>query len=309
MAMLVNRQQSDIVITDQVSVANVAVRLLGLAKEKLLFYCHYPDVLLCTDRSSFLKRMYRVPFDWMEKQTTSMCDVLLVNSQYTAETLRATFPRIRRKVHVLYPPVDTGKVLRKVTPRLMKGLEPFKYFLSLNRFERKKDLLLVIDAFAAFSQSSSSSIKLVVAGGFDPRLRENVEYFSELENVVSSLGLSDKAFLVQNVSDDQRSLLLEKAKAVIYSPQYEHFGIVPCEAMLAGTPVIAWNNGGPKESILDGKTGHLCNEKSQFASFMFSIVSRKPEEAVRMSKACKERVHAQFSLQAFTDRLVYLIQS
>ena len=45
---------------------------------------------------------------------------------------------------------------------------------------------------------------------------------------------------------------------MVYTPQNEHFGIVPLEAMAAGRPVIACNSGGPRESVLHDVTGFLC---------------------------------------------------
>ena len=52
--------------------------------------------------------------------------------------------------------------------------------------------------------------------------------------------------------------MLAAATVVIYTPENEHFGIVPIEAMAAGKPVIACRSGGPKESVLHGETGYLC---------------------------------------------------
>jgi alpha-1,3/alpha-1,6-mannosyltransferase len=37
---------------------------------QVLFYCHYPDKLLCVRRQSLLKRLYRFPLDWLEEVTT-----------------------------------------------------------------------------------------------------------------------------------------------------------------------------------------------------------------------------------------------
>jgi alpha-1,3/alpha-1,6-mannosyltransferase len=304
--MLINSQLADVVFTDQVSSINPIVRLFGLAKSKLIFYCHYPDVLLCTIRGSIFKRAYRVPFDFLEQYTTSVCDVLLVNSEFTAETLRSTFPNIQQKVRVLYPPIDTESAVKGNLP---SELEDKKYFLSLNRYERKKDLGLVIESFADFLKSKqlkTGSPVLVIAGGYDPRLVENVEYYKELVDLANQRGVLDKVVFIKNVSDDIRQSLLERAMGVVYSPQGEHFGIVPCEAMSAGTPVIAWNNGGPKESIVNGSTGYLCNKKEEFAKSMVKIAGLKPEEILAMSQRCKKRIVDNFSLRAFTDRLAVL---
>jgi len=309
--MWVNRERADVVFTDQVSATNVAVRVLGLAKRRLVFYCHYPDVLLCVDRKNLFKRIYRLPFDWLERYTTSVCDVLLVNSEFTAETLRATFENVKRKVEVLYPPIDTDSIKPGVDcTELHSLIGNATSFVSLNRYERKKDLPLVIEAFADFNRvTNHKDMKLVHAGGYDPRLTENVVLFKELEDQIRRLSLEKNVILLKNVSDSLRSALLEKAEAVIYSPQFEHFGIVPCEAMAVGTPVIAWNNGGPKESVLNNKTGWLCSDRSGFSKAMVSAVHRDENKRSEMSKACRDRVVKKFSLAAFSKNLASLIEA
>jgi len=49
---------------------------------------------------------------------------------------------------------------------------------------------------------------------------------------------------------------------MLYTPENEHFGIVPVEAMYCGCIVLACNSGGPTESIVDAQTGFLLNADS-----------------------------------------------
>ena len=82
---------------------------------------------------------------------------------------------------------------------------------------------------------------------------------------------------------------------------------MPCEAMAVGTPVIAWNNGGPKESVLDKKTGWLCSDRTSFAKSMVLAVNRDEKTKQEMAKFCKERVNSKFSLVAFSKSLASLL--
>lgn len=45
-------------------------------------------------------------------------------------------------------------------------------------------------------------------------------------------------------ADEDKIALLKRSRAILYTPDKEHFGIVPIEAMYLGTPVIAVNSGG-----------------------------------------------------------------
>ena len=49
---------------------------------QVLFYCHFPDLLL-VQRRSFLRSIYRWPLNAAEELTTGQADRLLVNSQFT----------------------------------------------------------------------------------------------------------------------------------------------------------------------------------------------------------------------------------
>ena len=74
-----SKKEFDIIICDQIS---AAVPILRLSGKKVVFYCHFPDMLL-TQRKSLLKRLYRAPLDWLEEKTTGMADQILVNSKFT----------------------------------------------------------------------------------------------------------------------------------------------------------------------------------------------------------------------------------
>jgi alpha-1,3/alpha-1,6-mannosyltransferase len=54
---------------------------------------------------------------------------------------------------------------------------------SLNRYERKKNIPLALKSFATYlkdSKNAKKDVLLVIAGGYDPRLPENVEHHLEL---------------------------------------------------------------------------------------------------------------------------------
>lgn len=135
-----------------------------------------------------------------------------------------------------------------------------KILTSLNRYERKKNIPLALKAFADYLSRSSGpndNTVLVVAGGWDPRVAENVEHEQELRKVAEELKISDKIVFLKSISNDARLLLLENTNVLLYTPENEHFGIVPVEAMYMGCIVMACNSGGPLESVDNGVTGYL----------------------------------------------------
>jgi glycosyltransferase involved in cell wall biosynthesis len=79
-----------------------------------------------------------------------------------------------------------------------QGVQPRpSMMLSINRFERKKNIGLAIEAFALLHKPSSaltpaqlSQTQLVIAGGYDERVHENKEHYQELKEMASRNGLS-----------------------------------------------------------------------------------------------------------------------
>ena len=150
--------------------------------------------------------------------------------------------------------------------------------------------------------SQYASCRLVVAGGYDPRLAENVEHLQELRQLAQRLGVADAVAFLPSFTDAQRAWLLAAALAVLYTPQHEHFGIVPLEAMAAGRPVVACNSGGPKESVLSGRTGYLCAPApAAWADAMAALLAGG--EAEQMGGAARQHVSNNFSRAAFGNQL------
>ena len=74
-------KEFDLVFCDQIS---ACIPFLRWSRKKVIFYCHFPDMLL-TQRRSVLKKLYRLPIDWLEEKTTGQADVVLVNSAFTGK--------------------------------------------------------------------------------------------------------------------------------------------------------------------------------------------------------------------------------
>ncbi|XP_010907187.1 uncharacterized protein [Elaeis guineensis] len=297
----------DVILVDQVS---VVIPLLKMKRSaKIIFYCHFPDLLLAK-HTTMLRRIYRRPIDMIEEATTGMADLLLVNSRFTASTFARTFHHLHSKGFepaVLYPAVNVEQFNGPCSYRLN--------FLSINRFERKKNLQLAISAFAllrslkgnAFPGHKPVEATLTVVGGFDKRLKENVEYLEELKWLAESEGVSDRVDFVTSCSTAERNKLLSECLCVLYTPKDEHFGIVPLEAMAARKPVVACNSGGPVETIKHEVTGFLCDPTPlDFALAMSKLISNR-EMAETMGKEAYQHVSEKFSTKTFGEQLNHYV--
>jgi len=300
----------DVVFCDQISACIPMLRLLSRAK--VLFYCHFPDQLL-TQRDSTLKYLYRLPIDWLEEISTGLAHVVVVNSKFTKSIFRKTFPTLKSiEPEVLYPSLVFTNFLKPVDPPIKDLLPAYQtLFLSINRFERKKNLGLALESLAYLKTQLSSdrfaNIHMVVAGGYDNANLENKEHYLELQRLVCDLELDQKVTFLRSFSDSDKVNLLEACTCLLYTPSNEHFGIVPIEAMFMRRPVIAVKSGGPLETIVDGATGFLCaSTASDFSKAMVKFLI-DPNLRERLGEAGHRRVEENFSFAAFGDKLETIV--
>lgn len=147
------------------------------------------------------------------------------------------------------------------------------------------------------------SCHLIMAGGYDYRVSENVDHFNELQSLAQSLDLSEHISFMRSISDKQKIKLLRQTFCLLYTPTNEHFGIVPIEAMYCEKPVIATNTGGPLETVVDGKTGFLVQpEAEKFAEAMLKLVS-EPRQQGMLGNQARQRVIGNFSFLSFQKKL------
>jgi len=317
---LFSHLEPEVVICDQVSACIPFIKWAPLpaAKKpsKVIFYCHFPDQLL-TDRKSTLKRLYRAPLDWLEEATTGMADIVLVNSNFTAGIFKQTFTNLAEsqvQPSVLYPSLDTS-LFDQVNGSDKAKSDPKQefVFLSVNRYSRPKNLPLAIRALARLKASlpDFSRVKLIMIGGYDSRVDENVEVLRELEDLVTELGLEDHVtFKTSTPTSEKVDLMRNVCHALLYTPSGEHFGIVPLEAMHCRLPVVAVNDAGPKESVADGVTGFLCQPTPEdFSVAMAKLVKMSQSELDAIGQAGRERVRDMFSFKAFANSLDQVVRN
>lgn len=331
----------DVFIVDQLSTCIPFIHKLTDAK--ILFYCHFPDQLLA-QRTSLLRRIYRIPFDLLEQFTISAADEIVVNSKFTKQVYHKVFPYLKKAPYVIYPCVDINPEITNMSQidnfdkKLYHKLVPqnMKYYLSINRYERKKNISLALKSFALSNALDSNNYRLIIAGGYDSRVAENVEYLKELESDAKKYKLqfttikyqdlvnnkdedlvdlneieiknTDKVIFLTSISSKLRDYLIQNMELLMYTPENEHFGIVPLEAMRFGKPVLASNSGGPLETIV---SYHPNNNESTTTGWLResnpSIWANAINEYMEVKNTIdfnhngRERVRKYFSRKVMSD--------
>lgn len=149
------------------------------------------------------------------------------------------------KIEVIYRGIDS----KEITPSWIYD----HYFLHPSRIKWWKNIGLSIEAFHEFHRifKGQKRFKLIIAGQVDTG---STSYYRKLIDLCHK---SDFIQIIANPSEKELVQLYRNCYAMLNTTLNEDWGVGILEAMAYGKAVIAVNRGGPKESIISGKTGFL----------------------------------------------------
>ncbi len=139
-------------------------------------------------------------------------------------------------------------------------------FLYVGRLKKYKGIQLILAALAEL-RNAGKSYKLVVLGSGD--------YEKELKAITSRLKLDRQVIFEGFVPQERKLHWLRKAWAAVFPSEKEGWGLTVIEANACGTPVIASNSAGLRDSVMDGRTGILVphGDIEKLAGEMNSLAS------------------------------------
>jgi len=220
-----------------------------------------PAILMSeSNRHDFKRSFHR---EWIKKQLTSCFSSALVGGTWAREYL-SDLGMPGAKIFDGYDIVDNRHFARPiefdaVQTRESLGLKrPF--ILASNRFIEKKNLPLLIDAYAQYRTQSveggASSHDLVMLG--DGPLND------ALRQLTKRLGLDDCIHFPGFKQFDELTKYYWCADVFVHASTTEQWGLVINEAMAAGLPVIASNRCGSTVDLIEnGKTGFTFAPQDQ----------------------------------------------
>lgn len=178
-------------------------------------------------------------------------------------------------------------------PRLHSG----SYFLAINRFVGKKNLSMLISAYASYrAQAGSQAWDLVICG--DGELR------AQIEQQITTLKLNESVHLPGFLQQKQLMPYLAHAQCFIHTSLQEQWGLVINEAMAAGLPVLVSDRCGCFEDlVIEGVNGFGFDptNTAQLSALMLKV-SRGQIDLQAMSDAALSHIQ-QFSPNRFAQGL------
>lgn len=253
---------------------------------KKIYYCHTPPRYIYDLHSLYVEKVpfYLRPlfkaacyiFKKLYERDISKMDMILTNSINTQKRIKKY---LWHDSTVLYPPVDTKKFVHIWD----KG-----YFLSFARLADAKRVDKIVEAFVQLPDE-----KLIVIYGRNDPQKDKI------------FSLAEKSSNIQLITLENNDLLYEyiwNARATIYIPIDEDFGMSPVESMSAWKPVLWVNEGWLKETIIHEKTWVLIDQWAKVTDIIKAIKYLSPEKSASMRKNCTDRAE-EFWLQAFETQL------
>jgi glycosyltransferase involved in cell wall biosynthesis len=245
-------------------------------------YCHapmryawQPDI---DSRDHKLGPAVDIGLKWLQRwdrRSADWVDSFAANSTAVKERIQNFYGR---DAEVIHPPVDT----EFYTPSPDGSGDGEPYVLTVSRFIPYKRNDLAIEA------ATRAGLPVVIAGSGPLE--------SELRATAARVG-ADARFEIQ--PSDERLRELYRGATVLVFPALEDLGLIPVEAQACGTPVVGLDEGGTRDTVLQGETGVRVarQDVDSFAEAITAIRDKRPDPA-----ACRE--HAEkFSRPRFIARV------
>lgn len=238
-------------------------------------------------------------------------DLVIANSAYTADLVRARYGTEAEKLRIIHRGVDETAYDRAMLPperisRLQAAWslpDGVPVILQAARLTRWKGQAVLIDALALLSASAPGQPWFAVLAGDD---QGRSDYREELIGMLRRHGLSERVRLPGHVEDMPAAFALADV-AIIASIEPEAFGRTSIEAQRMGCPVIATRLGAPPETVLSmpevasaDRTGWLVppGDAAALAGALHEALGLAPAERRALAERASHHAGTHFTLDA-----------
>jgi glycosyltransferase involved in cell wall biosynthesis len=235
--------------------ANIPVNIYNIIygkNKKTVWVCNEVATLLNRKDGLFWKLYYKV-----EQFLVKCFDLIIANSTFTASSIDEYY-NTKSKVIRSGVEIKENINLDNISDNIKQIVEQ-PYIFSISRIEKHKNIEL-LEKIAI----DIKDINIIVAGKGN-----HINYIKSLEIKYKNI------IYVGAINEDEKFYLYNNAKVFSFLPLAEPLGVTTMEALSQNTPVVAYNNGGPKEIILDKENGFLANNDKEFIKFIKFILDNK----------------------------------
>jgi len=279
----------DAVVSMTEDTVTLGISKLLKRRLKTIQYTHFPYEEEAAGLCGTYIEYYRFP-SWFNKFFLWSANIIACNSKYTQVAIRRAWGRVAR---VVYPAID---YIFETEPSNL-GSPRENILLCAGRFSKLKRQDFLVRVFPKIKEEVKDS-RLVLAGYYDER---HASFLKDLLNQ----GNKDIEFRI-NPTDQELIELYSLAKVYCHPRIGEHFGLAPLEAMSQGAPVVAYNSGGIRETMVNGKTGYLVGNDEEFVNRIIHLLKVDNSRWQDMQICSVERSH-QFTPDRFVEEFISLL--
>jgi glycosyltransferase involved in cell wall biosynthesis len=300
----INRGEYDVVLSEQ-DRFTMSPFILKYIEKPLVYYCQQPNYF----RYEISKNLYKdanlqyknvINGLYLElfgskiikhdKKYAGYSNYMLANSKFSKE-----------KILNIYG-IDAKVSYLGVDNDLFKPIDTLKenFVLSVGQCIPEKGFEFILKSLAKIDVNIRPSFVLVTDQG-------NIHWKNYLEKLASKLDVNLR--ILQLITDQDLVMLYNKAKLIVYAPYDEPFGLVPLESLSCGTPVVGVNEGGVKETVIDGKTGILTErDENVFAEEVVKLLSNE-QKINKLGKQSVKIINNNWTLNKSGQRLLNHLRS
>jgi len=239
-----------------------------------VYYSHellrivYLKELEFDERVIFAKRWYenltRRVRKIVDRNNARAADKILTNSRYMQGKIEKVY---KRKSTVCYPGVDPD-IFKPVAGRAKK-------LLFIGNKEKVRGYFLIKKTLEKIDSKFRPNLKVLDFVNGRPKILDDKQLAKEYAGCL----------------------------ATICADYDEAFGLKAIESMACGTPVLAVNEGGYRETVIDGKTGFLLRREPKVFAERIVYLIKHPEVVKKMGKVGRKHVIENFSWRKHLDCL------
>tara|TARA_B100001013_G_scaffold317916_1_gene225976 strand:- start:104 stop:1249 length:1146 start_codon:yes stop_codon:yes gene_type:complete len=241
------KKNINFIICDTWKSAENLVKTEIINNTKLFCLAHGNDIL--TKKSLIRKRRIKKVF--------TSTKYIIANSYFTKKKIENLGVN-SRKIKVIYPGINKEEYSLKEKNKFFNKFKNFNPILiTIARLEKRKNHQKIIYAINDLVKEHKKLIYLIAGDGPEKK---------KISKIIKKLNLEKNIKILGKVNDSEKAFLLDVSDLFVmptiddkYSSSIEGFGISYIEAGMYGLPSISSGIGGTKESIINNKTGIICN--------------------------------------------------
>ena len=235
------------------------------------------------------------------------CCVIAV-SDFVKQHIMKEYGYPKNKIHVIHRGADLNRFdPKKVTQKQLDE------FVEQNQIPLDKPIITLVgrlskikgqkELIQALKQMQHNEVTCLLIGG-----KATPEYQKELAALIRTLP-NEVTLKVLSVVGDKMPIVYALSDVVVSATLVpESFGRTIAEANAMNKIVVAFNHGGPTETIVDGKTGFLVPvaDVDALAKALDKVLSLAPAEKKKMETAARKNTEEHFSVQKMCDQTLQL---